>query len=165
MNDWTVDKARYGHHPWLLQPSFWAVGVYRFGRWTRTSPRPIRRIAHSAYFVAYSFIRLATGIDIPRSVAIGPGLLIHHFGSIIVHPQSRIGSGCTMRQGVTIGLREDDGSPPIIGDDVVIGAHAQILGNIRIGHGAKIGAMALVLTDVPPGATAVGVPARIIVRS
>jgi serine O-acetyltransferase len=98
----------------------------------------------------------------PKMVEIGPGLRIHHFGGIIIHKDARIGSNCTLRHGVTIGNRHNNGQAPVIEDDVELGAYAQVLGGIRIGRGAKIGAMSLVLCDVPPGATAVGVPARII---
>ncbi|HCE07750.1 MAG TPA: serine acetyltransferase, partial [Oxalobacteraceae bacterium] len=71
-------------------------------------------------------------------------------------------SNCTLRQGVTIGNRQEGGPVPVLGDEVELGAYAQVLGGIRIGHGCKIGAMAVVLCDVPDGATAVGAPARII---
>ena len=80
-------------------------------------------------------------------------------------PTQQIGANCTLRQGVTIGNRVDDGPVPVIEDDVELGAYAQILGGVRIGRGAKIGAMSVVLCDVPPGTVAVGVPARVIERS
>jgi serine O-acetyltransferase len=146
-----------------MQPSLWAVAIYRFGQWTKSAPRPIRPVAHGIYFAGYSVVRLLTGIDLPRSAQVGAGLMIHHFGGIIVNPEARIGSSCTMRQGVTIGKRHDDGASPTIGDGVEIGAYAQILGNVRVGDHARIGAMAVVLGDVPPGATVVGNPARVLV--
>src|SRR4051794_24142593 len=116
MRDWAADRVGYGKHGWLIQPSFWAVAAYRFGRRTMTAPAAVRPVVHALYFLAYSVVRLATGIDIPRSVQIGPGLMIHHFGGVIVHPQARIGAGCTLRHGVTIGVRRADGLPPSIGD-------------------------------------------------
>ncbi len=73
-----------------------------------------------------------------------------------------IGSNCTLRQGVTIGNRHAGGAVPVLGNDVDLGAYAQVLGGIRIGNRCKIGAMAVVLCDMPDGATAVGVPAKII---
>lgn len=158
---WRSDRERYGRQAWLVQPSYWAVATYRFGRWTLAAPAPFRRALHGVYFLAYSITRLLTGIDIPRSVEIGPGLLIHHFGGVIVHPQAKIGANCTMRHGLTVGVRRDGGRPPMIGDNVVFGAYAQVLGSIFIGSGAQIGAMSLVLTDIPPGATAVGIPALV----
>lgn len=161
-NDWTEDKARFGRLGWLLQPGFWPVAIYRFGRWTICAPRLIRPFVHGMYFSAYSVSRLIYGIDIPRSAKIGPGLMIHHFGGIIVHPQAQIGRDCTLRHGVTIGVRRDGGVPPRLGDRIVLGAYAQILGDITVGDGAEIGAMSLVISDVPPGAIAVGIPARIV---
>jgi serine O-acetyltransferase len=155
------DVARYGPKPFILQPAIYAVAVYRFGRWTLCAPRVLRRPLHAAYFAAYSVVRLVTGIDMPRSTRIGPGLLIHHFGGIIFHPTARIGANCTLRHGVTIGARAGTGAPTI-GDDVAIGAYAQILGDITVGDRARIGAMAVVLKNVPADARAVGNPARLL---
>ena len=87
---------------------------------------------------------------------------IHHFGNIFVHANAHIGANCTLRQGVTIGNRHENGPVPVLEDNVELGAYAQILGGVRIGKGARIGAMSVVLIDVPAGATAVGVPARIV---
>ena len=78
------DDGAFGEHAWLLQPGYWAVRTYRFGRWTMVAPRLVRPIVHGLYFAAYSTVRLATGIDIPRSAQIGPNLMIHHFGGIII---------------------------------------------------------------------------------
>jgi serine O-acetyltransferase len=89
-------------------------------------------------------------------------LRIWHFGNIFVNPDSVLGANCTLRQGVTIGNRVEGGPSPVLGDDVEVGAYAQILGGIKVGRGAKVGAMSVVLVDVPDGATAVGNPARII---
>ena len=85
-------------------------------------------------------------------------------GGVIVNPGVIVGARCVMRQGVTIGTKDESGVPHI-GDDVLIGAYAQILGPINVGSGAKLGAMAVVLNDVPPGATVVGNPARIVASS
>lgn len=159
---WRSDRERYGKQAWLIQPSYWAVAAFRFGRWTLTAPALLRPGLHGVYFVAYSISRLLTGIDIPRSVEIGPGLMIHHFGGVIIHPQAKIGANCTMRHGLTIGVRRDGELPPTIGDNVVFGAYAQVLGQILVDDGAQIGAMSLVLSDVPAGGTAIGIPARVI---
>lgn len=86
--------------------------------------------------------------------------MIHHFGGIIVHPQARIGADCVLRHGVTIGERREGGGVPVIGDSVTFGAYTQVFGPIRVGSGATLAAMAVVVDDVEPGATVIGAPAR-----
>ena len=164
--DWQADLARYPRRPWLKEQSIWAIAVYRFGRRVdRRRPGLRRKLLERAYWLAFRLTETATGISIPKSARVGPGLKVWHFGNIFVHADSVIGANCTLRQGVTIGNREDDGPAPVLGDDVELGAYAQVLGGIRVGRGAKVGAMSVVLVDVPEGATAVGIPARIIERA
>jgi len=88
--------------------------------------------------------------------------LITHPNGVVVHSQAVIGVNCLLLQQVTIGILEVGGGSPRLGGHVDVGAGAKILGGVVIGDHAKIGANAVVLTDVPAGATAVGVPARII---
>lgn len=99
------------------------------------------------------------GIDL-SGTPIGPGLFISHGQSTILSAE-RIGANLQVHQGVTVGWDYRGDRRPIIGDDVFIGAGAKVLGAITIGDGARIGANAVVLCDVPPGATAAGVPAVI----
>lgn len=161
--DWQADLARYPRRPWLKEQSIWAVAVYRFGRRVdRRKPGFVRKILERWYWLVFRLVETATGISLPKASTIGPGLRIWHFGGIFVNPESVLGARCTLRQGVTIGNRVEGGPSPVLGDDVEVGAYAQILGGIRVGHGAKIGAMSVVLVDVPDGATAVGNPARIL---
>ncbi len=93
---------------------------------------------------------------------IGPGLFIAH-GEGTTLAGERIGANCYVHQGVTIGWDYKSLRTPVVGDDVFIGAGAVIVGDLTVGDGARIGANALVLCDVPAGATAVGVPARVLV--
>ena len=97
---------------------------------------------------------------------IGEGTVFNHRGlGCVTLQHTRIGKNCRIACNVTFGARWSKNGPdgaPVIGDDVVIGAGAVILGNIHIGDGARIGANAVVLNDVPAGAVAVGVPAKII---
>jgi serine O-acetyltransferase len=157
------DLARYPAGPWFKEQSVWAVAVHRFGNRVDARRRgPVRWVTEKLYWVLFRLVETVTGISIPKSVNAGGGLRIHHFGCIFIHKNTRIGRKCTLRQGVTLGNRHNDGGAPVIGDDVEFGAFAQVLGLVRIGNGAKIGSMSVVLKDVPDGATVVGVPARIV---
>ena len=145
------------------EQSAWALWVYRFGRRNdRRAPGFRRKMANRFYWLLYRITETLTGISIPKLVDVGPGMRIFHFGNIFVHAEVKIGANCTLRQGVTIGNRHPGGPVPVLEDDVELGAYAQVLGGVRIGKGAKIGAMSVVLKDVPAGCTAVGIPARII---
>ncbi len=164
--DWRADLARYPRRPWLKEQSIWAIAVYRFGRRVdRRGPGVVRSVLEKVYWLEHRVVETLTGISIPKSVAIGPGLKIWHFGNIFVHADSILGANCTLRQGVTIGNRVDDGPAPVLEDDVELGAYAQVLGGIRIGRGAKVGAMTVVLRDVPAGAVAVGGSAARIIEA
>ena len=162
--DWQADVRRYPHpRPLLKEQSLWAIWVYRFGR--RVDRRPegtLKTLMTAVYWLLFRIVETLLITSIPKAAAIGPGLRIWHFGNIFIHPQTRIGTHCTLRQGVTIGNRSEGGPVPVIGDNVELGAYAQVLGGIRIGNDCRIGAMSVVLCDVPDGATAVGIPARII---
>jgi serine O-acetyltransferase len=162
--DWMADRERYGvARPLLNEQSAWAVWTYRFGRRIdRRAPGLGQRLWTRCYWLLFRLVETAVGVSLPKAARIGPGLRIWHFGGIFLHPDTVIGANCTLRQGVTIGNREAGGPVPVLGDDVDVGAYAQLLGGIRIGHGCKIGAMSVVLCDVPDGATAVGAPARVI---
>lgn len=102
------------------------------------------------------------GFDVPPSIEIGPGLYVPHpVGMVIM--ATRIGANASLISNITIGMRNGPGFPTI-GDNVFIGAGARVLGRIMIGDNVSIGANAVVLTDVPSGATAVGVPAKLVHR-
>jgi len=107
----------------------------------------------------HRFWSVVTGADIPLGTKIGGGILLTHPNGVVIHPHAIIGPNCLIFQQVTIGTGNNDGVPKV-GGHVDIGAGAKLLGNIIIGDHAKIGANAVVLNDVPPFATAVGVPAR-----
>jgi serine O-acetyltransferase len=118
---------------------------------------PARRVVAVLRHRAWSAI---TGADIPLNCEIGGGLMIPHPNGIVIHPSARIGPNCLLFQQVTIGAASE--GVPTVGGHVDIGAGAKILGPIVLNDHCKIGANAVVLLDVPPEATAVGVPARIV---
>jgi serine O-acetyltransferase len=163
--DWQADLVRCGgsSRALLREQSLWAIWTYRFGR--RIDGRHhgfYRRGLTIIYWVIYRVVETLTGVSMPKECTIGAGLRIWHFGGIFINPSAVIGRNCTLRQGVTIGNQSDGGPCPILEDDVELGAYAQVLGGVRLGAGCKIGAMAVVLQDVPAKCIAVGNPARII---
>ncbi len=105
---------------------------------------------------------IVTGADIPIMSPIGGGLMIPHPNGIVIHPGSKIGPNCLIFQQVTIGATER--GTPQVGGHVDVGAGARIIGPVTIGDHARIGANAVVTSDVPAGATAVGIPARVVTR-
>ena len=151
---------------WAAQ-GFWAMLVYRFGRW-RYGVRPaiLRKAFSFLYKVLYKLAQIVTGIELPCEVVIGRNFAIDHFGGIVISGYARFGNDCRIRNGVVVGLRRV-GEPcaPEIGNNVDIGAGAKLLGNIKIGNNVVIGANAVVLTDVPDNSFAVGIPAIIKPRS
>jgi serine O-acetyltransferase len=141
----------------------WVMAVYRFGRWRyRISPPLLRKPFSLLYKLLRTATQMATGIELPCETRVGRRLRIEHFGGIIVSGDTVIGDDVVLRQGVTLGLRRrGERGAPRIGNGVDIGAGAKILGPVSIGDGAVIGANAVVLDDVPAGALAVGIPARV----
>jgi serine O-acetyltransferase len=113
------------------------------------------------------FNRFWTGIEIHPGAQIGEGLFIDHGMGVVIGETAEIGNNVTLYQGVTLGGtgKEKGKRHPTIGNNVVIGAGAKILGNITIGDNVKIGAGSVVLRDVPPNCTVVGVPGKIVVRN
>ena len=148
----------------VFEQGLWAVSVYRFGRWVRTIKIPL--VSHLLKILAYllfKFMEIITGISLPASAQIGKGFYVGHFGYIILHSDVKIGENCSVVSGVLIGaLGLGKEGVPVIGDNVYIGTGAKVLGKIKIGNNVRIGANAVVLTDVPDGATVVGIPARIV---
>ncbi|NAZ81532.1 serine acetyltransferase [Kineococcus sp. R8] len=106
--------------------------------------------------------RNTIGAELPRSVVVGPGMKLPHAGrGVIVHPQARLGASVTLHHRVTIGVR-NAGRPPHIADGVYLGAGAAVLGPVDLGPGCKIGANAVVVKDVPAGATVIAGPVRVL---
>ncbi len=147
----------------LCYPGFHAVLIHRLTNWLwrmklHTLPR----------FIAY-IGRIITGIEIHPGATIGKNLFIDHGFGVVIGETSRIGDNVTIYHDVTLGgvsvnLEKGALRHPQIGNNVVIGAGAQVLGPITVGDGAKIGSNAVVVSDVEPGATMVGIPARKVVR-
>jgi serine O-acetyltransferase len=157
-----ADYVRHGRK--LRSTGLWALSVHRLGQCADDLPPPFRAIAKGAYHASHLALEVCLGVVIPLRTTIGRDPLIVHGASIRVHPDAVIGDRVCLMHEVTIGLSVDRAGlrsgAPRIGNDVFIGAGAKVLGPITIGDGAKIAASSLVVTDVPAGATVIGVPAR-----
>ena len=144
----------------LLYPSFWAVYWYR--------------IAHKLYKKKHYFLARfisqktarKTGIEIHPGAEIGEGFFIDHGHGVVIGETTQIGNNVTLYQGVTLGGtgKESGKRHPTIEDNVMISVGAKVIGSFTIGENSKIGAGAVVIEEVPPNCTVVGVPGRIVKR-
>lgn len=154
------DPAIHSSMEVFLYPSFKVMLSYRF--------------AHKLYLKGHYFLarwvsqRAArkTGIEIHPGAEIGEGFFIDHGNGVIIGETTIIGNNVTLYQGVTLGGtgKENGKRHPTIGDNVMISAGAKVLGSFTIGEGSKIGAGSVVLNEVPPNSTVVGVPGRVVKR-
>ena len=150
-------------------PSTLGVGTPQMvATWPGVQALLVHRVAHALHragvpvvprVLAYA-ARAATGIEIHHAAQIGEGLFIDHGSGVVIGETAVIGDGVTLYQGVTLGGTgfETGKRHPTVQDNVTIGSGAKLLGPIEIGHGAKIGANSVVVRDVPPNSTVVGVP-------
>ena len=146
---WEVITCYPGFHALLihrLAHAFWCVKLRWLGRFT----------SHCSRFL--------TGIEIHPGAKIGRRVFIDHGMGVVIGETAELGDDCTLYHGVTLGgtTWNKGKRHPTLGRGVVIGAGAKVLGPVAVGDGARIGSNAVVVKDVPPGATAVGIPARII---
>ena len=137
-----------------------AIIAYRLSHWLYT--KKFMTVARIVSQVA----RFITGIEIHPGAKIGKGLFIDHGMGVVIGETAEIGDNCLIYQGVTLGgTGKDHGKRhPTLGNSVMVGAGAKVLGPFKVGDGAKIASNAVVLAEVPPNTTAVGVPARIVKR-
>ena len=147
---WEVITCYPGLHAiWLQRPAHWC--------WNHGFKWVGRYISHIARFL--------TGIEIHPGAVIGRQVFIDHGMGVVIGETAVVGDGCTIYHGVTLGgtsLNTGSKRHPTLGNNVVVAAGAKVLGGFEVGDGAKIGSNAVVIKPVPAGATAVGIPARII---
>ena len=134
----------------------------------------VHRVSHSLYQKGHHFsaralsqaARCLTGVEIHPAAKIGKGFFIDHGMGVVIGETAEIGDNCTVYQGVTLGgTGKDVGKRhPTLGDNVMVGAGAKVLGPVTIGSGSKIAANAVVLHPVPENSTAVGIPAKVVRR-
>lgn len=142
-------------------PGLQALLFHRFGHWLYTLSVPFipRLISHVSRFI--------TGIEIHPGAQIGQGVFIDHGMGVVIGETAIVGNYVLIYQGVTLGGtgKESGKRHPTLGDNVVVGAGAKVLGNLNIGDNVRIGAGSVVLRDVPADCTVVGIPGRIVYRS
>lgn len=144
----------------FLYPGFHAIVFHRIAHWFYNRKR---------FFIARAISnisRFLTGIEIHPGAKIGKGFFIDHGMGVVIGETTEIGDNCTVYQGATLGgTGKDKGKRhPTIGNNVLISAGAKILGPFKVGDNSRIGANAVVLREVPPNSTVVGIPGRIVVR-
>jgi serine O-acetyltransferase len=144
----------------LCYPGFHAVRFHTFAHWLWGKDFKIL-----ARFTSH-ICRSVTGIEIHPGATIGEGFFIDHGMGVVIGETSEIGKNVTLYHGVTLGGTSWNKGKrhPTIGDNVIVGAGASILGNIRIGENSKIGSGSVVNREVPPNSTVVGIPGRIVYR-
>ncbi|MEZ5754401.1 MAG: serine O-acetyltransferase [Paracoccaceae bacterium] len=144
--------------PILFFKGYQAVQAYRIGHWLWTQGRK-----DLAYFVQMR-VSEVFGVDIHPAARVGKGLMIDHAHSIVIGETAVVGDNVSMLHSVTLGGtgKEDGDRHPKIGNGVLIGAGAKVLGNISIGNCSRIAAGSVVLQDIPPMKTVAGVPAKIV---
>lgn len=149
--DWSRERPRH----------FWDPGprLLRALRGYQAAAARGAGLTRLRWKLSHRFWSIVAGAEIPITVQIGGGLLLPHPNGIVVHADTIIGTNCLLFQQVTLGTNGSSGAP-VVGDFVDIGPGAKVLGPVRIGDGAIIGAMSLVLKDVAADAVAAGIPAR-----
>jgi serine O-acetyltransferase len=143
-------------------PGLHAVYFHKLARWFWT--HGLRWLGRATS----NFARWATGIEIHPGAVIGRRVFIDHGMGVVIGETAEVGDGCTIYQGVTLGgtsLYRGAKRHPTLGADVVVGTGAKVLGGFIVGDGAKIGSNAVVVKEVPAGATVVGIPGRIVEES
>ncbi len=145
----------------VCYPGLQALFFHRFAHWLYQIGIPFfpRFISHIARFI--------TGIEIHPGAQIGKGVFIDHGMGVVIGETAIVGDNCLIYQGVTLGGtgKETGKRHPTLGENVVVGGGAKVLGNIQIGNNVRIGAGSVVLRDVPSSCTVVGVPGRVVYRS
>lgn len=156
----TADWSREKPIPGKYEPSkYLLLAIRRYQRFKIKGA--LGRLLSRFVVLQHRFWSAVCGADIPLNVEIGGGLMIPHPNGIVIHPDAEIGPNCLILQQVTIGTSGKSPGVAMIEGHVDIGAGAKILGPVHIGAHSRIGANAVVLEDIPPGATAVGIPAKV----
>ena len=168
---WYADLYRYGPtskralaRALANEPGYRYSFVMRLAAYARAHRDPAHRALAFASRLWLRRLRFRFSVDVPASTAVGSGLYMNHPDGIVVHSEAVIGRNCNLSQGVTLGEanRGRNAGFPVLGDGVYVGPGAKIVGAVRVGDNAAIGANCVVTHDVPENAVVVGVPGRVI---
>lgn len=161
---WREDWEAHGRPFPLASAGFQTVALYRFGGWARQQVALRRQVCLVLYLVASTLCRNVYGIEVSPRAVIGRRFWLAHQSGVVIGHGVVIGDDCMVRQNVTIGADQRGSArrPPVIGDNVEIGAGAVILAGVTVGDRARVGPNAVVMKDVPAGGSAFAPPARIL---
>ncbi|MDB6027433.1 MAG: serine acetyltransferase-like protein [Verrucomicrobiales bacterium] len=173
LSDFREDVKRYaslnGGSGWkqiLTEQGLWASLQYRCDAaiYRSTLPPLIKRPIRLLLIAWHKVVEITTGISLPCTARIGPGLHLPHCGTRVINASAIIGSNCCMSHGVTVGVsgRGMQRGVPVIGDRVYFGVNAVVVGKIFVGDDVVIGANSVVNRDVPRHCTVFGIPATIV---
>lgn len=152
---WNTTPTRKGKIQLIFDSGTHAVLTYRLGNYAHNLRVPVmRQILLILHYVLHIFVHMTSGIDISKEAEIGKGLAIHSFTGVLIS-RVKMGDNCVLAPNVFIAGRK--GGLPVIGSNVFFGIGCKVLGNVKIGDNANIGANAVVTKDVPANHTAVGV--------
>jgi serine O-acetyltransferase len=157
--DWSREDKTF----WEWAPSRSLLASIRCWQRNRKSRNPLRKLLTKLAVLQHRFWSVVTGADIPVNCNLGGGLLLPHPNGVVIHPDIVIGPNCLIFQQVTLG--SNGRGVPAIGGHVDIGAGAKVIGPIKIGAHARIGANSVVTSDVLAHSVVAGIPARVVPRT
>lgn len=149
LQDWDANRGNW--------KSGFALVLFRAAQAVRSRPAVLRLPVTAVYML---LVEWALGIELNVKSRIGPGLRLYHGVGLVIHEAAVVGKDCILRHCTTLGLKNGPDDCPVLGDNVDVGCNVVILGKVRIGDGAVIGAGSVVLDDVASGDVVAGNPAR-----
>lgn len=152
LQDWDANRGNWKSRLALL--------LYRLAQAIQRQSAPVRLLGSPLVAAYVILVEWVLGIELNVKSRIGPGLRLYHGCGLVIHEAAVVGKNCLLRHCTTLGMKNGPEDCPILGDNVDVGCNTVILGRVRIGDGAVIGAGSVVLSDVAPGDVVAGNPAK-----